>query len=180
MQKEGMKSGCHLWEVGFFLLWSSPAARAAPGVGAHGREMLTSSNQLLRFLKAFGAEIAAPLRCSHYPGWHKADASPRGVEIKCKMLSFCRKRKKGSSFFPLTSFFFPLHCLAPSRQCSPLSVSISSPADVVPAEHRGHFVVPRGPPAQQCSQPQGQPGPATAQPGTKRGIEGHSGALSAR
>lgn len=93
----------------FFLLcvqlWSSPAARAAPGVGERRREMLTSSNQLLRFLKAFGAEIAAPLRCSHYPGRHKADASPRGVEIKCKILNFCRKRKKGSSFFRLTSFF---------------------------------------------------------------------------
>lgn len=30
----------------------------------------------------------------------------------------------------------------------------------------------------QCPQPQGQPGPATLLPGTKRGIEGHSGALS--
>lgn len=33
-------------------------------------------------------------------------------------------------------------------------------------------------PAHQHPQPQGEPGPATLLPGTKRGIEGHSGALS--
>lgn len=37
---------------------------------------------------------------------------------------------------------------------------------------------PRDPPAHQRPQPQGQPGPATSLPGTKRGIEGHSSALS--
>lgn len=74
----------------------------------------------------------------------------------------------------------PRRCFHPTHLCAnqEVAVRVGEEAAGVPTECLTLLLPCGSPGTPQCPQPQGQPGPATLLPGTKRGIEGHSGALS--